>query len=108
MRPPFPWLWLTLVAMWLVLNGMPTLAQVIVGAAVALAAVLGRALLQPAAVRLRRPWAAVTLAGIVLADVARSNVEVAMIVLRRQSRGRVAGFARLARTRPILLSGPLR
>ena len=95
MRPPFPLLWLALTVMWLLLSGTVTLAQVIVGGLVALAGVVGLARLQPESARLRRPRVAATLAGIVLADVVRSNVEVAAIVLRRETRARVAGFVEI-------------
>jgi multicomponent K+:H+ antiporter subunit E len=88
----FPLLWLALVAMWLALNGTLAVEHVILGALAALAAVLGLARLQPAAARLRRPRAAVTLAGVVLLDIVRSNVDVATIVLRRGTHGRRAGF----------------
>lgn len=95
MRPPFPLLWLALTAMWLLLNGAFTLGQAIVGALVALVAVLGLARLQRAPIRLRRPFVAVTLAATVLVDIVRSNVAVAAIVLRPGTRGRVAGFVRI-------------
>jgi multicomponent K+:H+ antiporter subunit E len=88
----FPLLWLALVAMWLVLNDALGVGDVILGALVALVAVLGLARLQPSSTRFRRPLAAASLAGDVLLDVVRSNVAVAAIVLRPGSRGRVAGF----------------
>jgi multicomponent K+:H+ antiporter subunit E len=87
-----PLLWLALVAMWLVLNDTLAVGNAIVGALVALAAVLGLARLQPASTRLRRPLTAARLAGVVLLDIVRSNVAVAAIVLRPGTRGRVAGF----------------
>lgn len=92
MRLPFPLLWIALVAMWLLLNGTLALADVIVGALAAFVAVHGLALLQPASARLRRPGTAARLAGVVLLDIARSNADVATIVLRRGTRGRIAGF----------------
>jgi multicomponent K+:H+ antiporter subunit E len=92
MRPPFSLLWIALLAMWLVLNGTLALADFIVGAFAALVAVLGLGLLQPASSRLRRPWIAARLAGSVLLDIVRSNIAVATIVLRRDRRGRRAGF----------------
>lgn len=91
MRAYFP-LWLALVAMWLVLNGTLTIGDAILGALVAVVAVLGLARLQPAASRLRRPWSLARLAGVVLVDIVRSNLAVAAIVLRPAARGRVAGF----------------
>ena len=85
-------LWSALTAMWLTLTGALTVGHVILGGLVALVAVRARASLQPAAIRLRRPLAAVALAGIVVADIVRSNVAVATIVLRRGAHGRVPGF----------------
>jgi len=78
--------------MWLMLNGAVTGAQAIVGGLVALAAVRARAMLSAPSIRFRRPLAAARLAMVVFADVVRSNVEVAAIVLRRGTRGRAAGF----------------
>jgi multicomponent K+:H+ antiporter subunit E len=85
-------LWLALFAMWLVLSGTLAPGQMLLGALAALTGVLGLAALQPRSTRARRPWAAVTLAGVVVLDVVRSNAAVAAIVLRRGTRGRKAGF----------------
>lgn len=85
-------LWSALTAMWLTLVGAVGAGHVILGALVALVAVRARARLQPASIRLRRPLAAIALAGIVVADIVRSNVAVARIVLRPGAHGRVAGF----------------
>jgi multicomponent K+:H+ antiporter subunit E len=93
MRIRAPLLWLALLAMWLVLNGTLAPGQVTLGALAALAGVLGLAALQPGdSTRLRRPSAAVALAGVVFLDVVRSNAAVAVIVLRRGTGGRRAGF----------------
>jgi multicomponent K+:H+ antiporter subunit E len=92
MRQRFPLLWLALVAMWLVLNDSVAAADVIVAALVATVAVAGLSQLQPAPVRLRRPRVAIALAGVVLLDVVRSNLDVAAIVLRAGTPGRVSGF----------------
>lgn len=82
----------SLTAMWLLLNGAVTIGQVIIGGLVALAAVRARALLQPPSTRLRRPLTAIKLAGVVFADIVGSNVAVAIIVLRRGTHDRTAGF----------------
>lgn len=95
MRIGLALLWLALIAMWLVLNGSLSLADLALGALTALAGVLGLARLQPASTRLRRPRAAAMLAGVVLRDIVRSNVAVATIVLRRGARGRTAGFVNI-------------
>jgi multicomponent K+:H+ antiporter subunit E len=92
MRSGLGLLWLALVAMWLVLNGTLSLADLMLGALAALGGVLGLARLQPASTRLRRPRAAATLAGVVLLDIVRSNVAVTTIVLLRGTRRSTAGF----------------
>lgn len=92
MRATVLLLWCALVAMWLLLNGSVTIAQAIVGGLVAFAALRARALLQPPSIRLRRPLAAVTLVGIVFADIVRSNIAVAVIALGRGTHDRAAGF----------------
>lgn len=77
---PFPALWTLLVGMWLVLNESLAPASVLLGALVAGIAVhLLASLLEP--VRLRRPLAFLALAWVVLADIVRSNIAVARIVL---------------------------
>ena len=92
MSMPVPLRWLALLAMWLVLNGTLAPGQVLLGVLAALAGVLALTVLQPRSTRVRRPWAAVALAGVVVLDVVRSNVAVAAIVLRSDTRGRKAGF----------------
>jgi multicomponent K+:H+ antiporter subunit E len=92
---PYPLLWALLVAMWLALNETLDPAHVILGAAAALAGVLGLRLLQPPRTRLRRPRVAAVLLGLVFADVVRSNVAVAGIVLGPRRRPRTAGFVEI-------------
>jgi len=92
MRIRFPLLWLALVAMWVVLSGRPTLADVILGALAALGAVIVLARLEPASVRLRRPFVAGQLIGTVLLDIVRSNIAVTIIVLGGGRRDRTPGF----------------
>jgi multicomponent K+:H+ antiporter subunit E len=79
-----------LVGTWLLLN--QTLAPVHWLAALALAGVAlwGYAALRPPAIRGRRAGVALTLGWVVLADIVRSNIGVAGIVLGAQRRG--AGF----------------
>jgi multicomponent K+:H+ antiporter subunit E len=96
MRLPFRLLWVALLAMWLALNGSIALADVITGALAASMGVFGLALLEPGSPRLRRPAVAAALAGAVLLDILRSNLDVAVIVLRRGTRGRRAGFVDIA------------
>jgi multicomponent K+:H+ antiporter subunit E len=77
--------------MWLLLNGFSA-GHVVLGAIVALAASRLMAALQPAKPRLRR-WSSIPrLVLRVAADIARSNIAVAGIILRGGRRNRKAGF----------------
>jgi multicomponent K+:H+ antiporter subunit E len=100
---PFPLLWALLVAMWLALNGTLAAAHVLLGAAVALGAVWAyRAVQQPLA-RLQGPRAALELLWLAFADIVRSNIAVARIVLHPGIRSRRAGFVHI----PLDLRNPL-
>ena len=107
MRFRFPLRWLALVAMWLALNRTLAVGDAILGAVVALGALVGFARPQSASTRYRRPLAAVKLAGVVVLDIVRSNLAVAAIVLRPGTRGRVAGFVDipLDTHHPVALAG---
>jgi multicomponent K+:H+ antiporter subunit E len=89
---PFPLLWALLLAMWLTWNETIAAGHVILGAAIALAAVLGLAALQEPQTRLRRPRVIAELVWLVFIDIVRSNVAVARIVMHRGTRGQTAGF----------------
>ena len=93
-RLPFPLLWLSLVAMWLVLNGTIAFGHAILGMVVTLGAVLGLRTLQVPARRPRKPITALSLASVVLYDILHSNVAVAAIVLSGRRHGR-AGFVEI-------------
>ncbi len=82
----------TLVAMWLLLNQTLALAHGLLALAIAAAAVSGYALLRPPAIRVRSLGTAVVLMGVVLADIARSNLAVARIVCGARTSSRTAGF----------------
>lgn len=93
MRRVPPALTLVLVAMWLLLNNSAALANIVLGFIVAAALMLAAAQLRPVHPRLRRLWLAVPLVVKVLADIVRSNISVAMIVLGLVRRRRVrSGF----------------
>ncbi|HLX30920.1 MAG TPA: Na+/H+ antiporter subunit E [Casimicrobiaceae bacterium] len=92
MKRTFPLLWLSLIAMWLVLNGTVALGHALLGMVVALVAVRGLHVLQAPLQRARKPMVALRLASIVLLDIARSNVAVAAIVLHRRVPEHRAGF----------------
>jgi multicomponent K+:H+ antiporter subunit E len=78
--------------MWLALSDAVSVADVGLGALAGLAAVLALSRLQTPSPHPYRPWIALRLVGIVLADIARSNMAVASIVLRRKLRGVTSGF----------------
>ena len=86
-------LFFTLFALWLILNESLAPGHLLLGAAIALAGVAVYNRLQPAANRVRnRPGAALSLLALVFADIVRSNVAVARIVLGLGARSRSAGF----------------
>jgi multicomponent K+:H+ antiporter subunit E len=91
---PYPLLTLALFAMWLLLTQSFSPGQALLGAVVTLLAVRGIAALRPEPTRVRSGRAVLRLAGIVVADIVRSNFAVARIVLspRRQ---RTSDFARV-------------
>jgi multicomponent K+:H+ antiporter subunit E len=89
-------LFLVLLALWLILNESFAAGHVLLGAVLALGGVAVYSRLQPAANRVRsRPLAAVRLLALVLADIVRSNVAVARIVLGLGAGKRTAGFLSL-------------
>lgn len=89
-------LFLALLALWLILNESFAAGHVLLGAVLALGGVAVYSRLQPAANRVRnRPLAAVQLLGLVLADIVRSNLAVARIVLGLGADKRTAAFLSL-------------
>jgi multicomponent K+:H+ antiporter subunit E len=91
---PHPFLAAALLAMWLLLNQSLSPGQIVLGAAVAVLASLALAALRPEPVRSVSVRPVLKLAGIVLADIVRSNLAVARIVLFPTTK-RVSGFVRL-------------
>jgi len=90
---PFPLLALFLFVMWVLLTGFSP-GHVLLGAAVALGVSRVMLTLKPEAPRIRFGMAMPRLAGIVLADIVRSNIAVARIVLLRRT-ARHSGFIEL-------------
>lgn len=95
---PFPSLWLSLTALWLLLNQSLWVGHVLLGSVLAFAACLLYARLESPKPRQRSstPWRRVAVSTDLLVDVAldivRSNVAVARIVLNGSRRTRTAGF----------------
>ena len=90
---PHPLLAVALLIMWLLLNQSLAPVQILIGTIVALFASHGLSALRPQPVRIASVRPIPRLAAAVAADIVRSNVAVARIVLFR--RKRVAGFVRL-------------
>ena len=89
-------LFFALLALWLILNESFAPGHLLLGAALALAGVAVYNRLQTAANRVRsRPGAALSLLALVFADIVRSNLAVARIVLGLGASRRVAGFLAL-------------
>lgn len=105
---PYPLLSALLFAMWLALNQALQAGHVVLGAALALAGGLAFARLQaPRSVAHshslpRRCTAALQLAWLVFADIVRSNLAVARLVLNRNAASGVSGFVSI----PLLLRDP--
>ena len=88
---PYPLLTASLLAMWLLLNGV-SLGQIVLGTVIAVAASNVTAALQPAKPRLKRWHLLPKLVMIVLADIWRSNIAVARLILRTDQSRRHSGF----------------
>ncbi len=106
-RPRFPVLWLSLTALWLLLNQTLWIGHVLLGATLALVACRLYRRLEPprsASPGVRhRAAAAVLLFAAVAIDIVRSNIAVARIVLNPGTRNRTAGYLEI----PIELRDPL-
>jgi multicomponent K+:H+ antiporter subunit E len=88
---PFPIVSAGLLGLWLLLNGL-SMGQFLLGGAVALIGSWALAALEPPKARARRLIAILRLAAFVFADVVRSNVAVARIILGLQPRRWTSGF----------------
>ncbi|AWU96688.1 Na+/H+ antiporter subunit E [Azospirillum ramasamyi] len=99
---PYPMMTATLLGVWLLLNESVAPGTIILGAVLSVATAATLKTLDLPAGRFRRPWAAVSLLGLVLEDIVRSNIAVAWIILRPGKGGRVSGFVRI----PLELRAP--
>jgi multicomponent K+:H+ antiporter subunit E len=89
---PFPLLSACLLAMWLLLNQTLAVGHVLLGGVLALLGGWTARALQPPRVRIRHPRAIVRLFFLVLADIIRSNIAVARIILGPRYRSVTSGF----------------
>lgn len=95
---PHPVLSLSLVLMWLLLTQF-SLGHLILGTAIALVAGRQFQALEPEAVGMRRPWVLVRLFFVVGADIIRSNIAVATLILTDGRHGqRVSNFVEIPLT----------
>lgn len=92
---PHPMLALFILVMWLLLAQSVSPGQLALGCIVAVLGGQAMAALQPESARIRSVRPIPRLAAIVFADIVRSNIAVAKIVLLPEWRDRVSGFVRL-------------
>lgn len=92
---PHPLLALCLLVMWLLLNQSVASGQLILGSIVAVVGSHAMAGLKPQPVQFRSIRPIPRLLAAVVADIVRSNVAVAKIVLSPRRKDRVSGFVRL-------------
>lgn len=92
---PFPALAAGLLAMWLLLNQSVSLGHILLGSVIALTGSWGFMALQPPRARFGRLGAIPELAVRVLADIVRSNIAVARIILTPGEVRHVSGFVRI-------------
>ncbi|MBO1905860.1 Na+/H+ antiporter subunit E [Microvirga sp. 3-52] len=89
---PYPLLSAALLALWLLLNQSVSPGHLVLGSVLAVLASWAMAALRPEKPRIRRPGAALRLAGMVLIDILRSNLAVGRIIVRSREPGVNAGF----------------
>jgi len=89
---PYPLLSATLLLLWLLLNQSVSVGHIILGSVIAVLASWAMAALRPEKPRIRRPGAALRLAGMVVIDILRSNLAVGRIIVGSREPGVNAGF----------------
>jgi multicomponent K+:H+ antiporter subunit E len=92
---PFPIASASLLLLWLLLNQTLSLGHILLGGALALVGGWGLSALQPPKARPGRLGAVFRLAALVLADIVRSNVAVARIILGLARRRWTSGFVEI-------------
>ena len=89
---PFPFVSAGLLVTWLLFNQSLSPGQLLLGLVVALGGGWVLATLQPPKARVRRVFATFALAGLVTADIVRSNIAVARIILSGKHKAITSGF----------------
>jgi multicomponent K+:H+ antiporter subunit E len=92
---PFPLASVSLFALWLLLNQTLSFGHILLGGAIALIGGWGLAALESPKIRPRRPSAILRLFALVLADIVRSNIAVAGIILGFGRRRGTPGFVEI-------------
>jgi multicomponent K+:H+ antiporter subunit E len=92
---PFPVLTACLLVLWLLLNQALSPGHLLLGAATAVVAGWVLTALEPPRARIAKAGAAPRLLSLVLADVVRSNIAVARIILGLVGRERTSGFVNI-------------
>lgn len=88
---PYPVLTLTLIVLWLLLNGF-SIGQLILGTLVAVFASWAMTALRPDVPKVRKWHLLFKLLGIVMVDIVRSNIAVVSVILRGRSGGHTSDF----------------
>ncbi len=91
---PYPLLTISLLIMWLLLNQF-TIGHLVLGSIVAVFASWAMATLRPSKPRLGKWYLIPKLIAIVMADIVRSNLAVAWVILRGRGSGRHSSFINL-------------
>lgn len=99
---PFPLMALALFAMWLLLVQSLGPGQLLLGALLAVGGAWALTALEPPSIRVRRPGAILELSLLVLADIVRSNIAVARIILGPRSQNETSGVMQI----PLELRAP--
>ena len=99
---PYPLLSFALLALWLLLGQSLSAGHVILGAGLAVGGAWVLTALEPPNIRVRRPGAILELSFLVLADIVRSNIAVARIILNPRRPDDTSGFVNV----PLELRAP--
>lgn len=89
---PFPLASAGLLILWLTLNQTLSVGQILLGSVIAIVGGFVLAALEAPKTRIRQMAAVLRLTALVVADIIRSNIAVARIILGLGTRGRTSGF----------------
>src|SRR3546814_16677588 len=92
---PYPLLSFALLALWLLLSQSLSAGHVILGVVLAVGGAWVLTALEPPNIRVRRPGAILELSFLVLADIVRSHIAVARIILNPRLAADPSGFGNI-------------